>query len=442
MKDERNVRHHRAEGARWRPAALLLAAVLIAVSMPFFGKSVFAADPDPVDVFLPCSLTVDSSGIEMQDKQNVVVDLYRVAYLTPDDMYDTYHWAPTSVLDGLITIPEDTDREGWKVVTEDLVDLILGTAPEGKTQWTPTEAGGLADTFTVFNGQSAAQPDPTSYKITGKSLGEKIEGIPSGFYVVIARGNNVDKYVCTHEPNGEDPEHMTRTVTLATSEKYTYQYAAEMFALPTKDEEIDENGDPKTNTANGGEWHYDYPVVLKAEVRGRGGSLEIIKNLELYEYRKKEVGDNPRDIKDNVTFVFEVTAYENEASYKEFGDAARIIYHNFVSINYKDENGIKKAIVEDLPVGAYVVVKEVYSGRSYTATVEEDSAVIKPDEAAQVEFENKYDKTQGGGGSFVNNFKFATFTDEEGNSKNIWQPNRVDDNSTESTVVKPFESTK
>ena len=181
MKDERNVRHHRAEGARWRPAALLLAAVLIAVSVPFFGKSVFAADSEPVDVFQPCSLTVDSSGIEMQDKQNVVVDLYRVAYLTPDDMYDTYHWAPTSVLDGLITLPEDTDREGWKVVTEDLVDLILGTAPEGKTQWTPTEAGGLADTFTVFNGQSAAQPDPTSYKITGKSLEEKIEGIPVAF---------------------------------------------------------------------------------------------------------------------------------------------------------------------------------------------------------------------------------------------------------------------
>ena len=44
MKDERNVRHHRAAGARWRPAALLLAAVLIATSLPFFGKSVFAAD--------------------------------------------------------------------------------------------------------------------------------------------------------------------------------------------------------------------------------------------------------------------------------------------------------------------------------------------------------------------------------------------------------------
>ena len=110
MKDVRNVRHHRAEGARWRPAALLLAAVLIAVSVPFFGKSVFADDLEPVNIYQDCSLTVDSNGIDMQDKENVVVDLYRVAYLIPDEMYDTYHWAPTSVLDGLITLPEYTDR--------------------------------------------------------------------------------------------------------------------------------------------------------------------------------------------------------------------------------------------------------------------------------------------------------------------------------------------
>ena len=424
MKDERNVRHHRAAGARWRPAALLLAAVLIAVSVPFFGKSVFAADPGPVYVYQPCSLTVNSSGVSGQDEGNVVVDLYRVAYLTPDDTYDTYHWAPTSALPEDFPLPEYTDREGWKAVTEDLVDLILGKAPEGQTQWTPSEAGGLADSFTEFNGPSTAQPDESSYKITGKSLDEKIEGIPSGFYVIIARGSNVDKYVCAHEPNTSDPEHMTKTVTLATSEKYTYQFAAEMVAVPTKDKE-----DGEANTANRGEWIYDSAVVLKPEIRGRGGSLVIIKDLELYEYRKKEVGDNPRDIKDNATFVFEVTAYESEASYKELGDAARI-YHNHITINYNDESGTKNAIVEDLPVGAYVIVKEVYSGRSYTETVQARDAVIQPDDVAYVEFENKYDKTQGGGGSFVNNFKFSNETG--------WEGNRVDDNSTGSTVVKPF----
>ena len=155
----------------------------------------------------------------------------------------------------------------------------------------------------------------------------------------------------------------------------------------------------------------------------------IIKDLELYEYRKKEIGDNPRDIKDNATFVFEVTAYESEDSYKQFGDAARI-YNNYITINFNDESGTKNALVKDLPVGAYVIVKEVYSGRSYTETVKEKAAVIQPDDVSYVDFENKYDKTQGGGGSFVNNFKY---TDETG-----WEGNRVDDNSTGSTVVKPF----
>ena len=422
MKDERNVRHHRAEGARWRPAALLLAAVLIAVSMPFFGKSVFAADPEPVDVFQPCSLTVDSSGIEMQDKQNVVVDLYRVAYLTPDDMYDTYHWAPTSALPSDFPLPEYTDREGWKAVTENLVDLILGTAPEGETQWTPSEAGGLADSFEEYSGQSTAQPDTASYKITGVGLGEPVEDIPSGFYMIIARGNDVDKYVSVHEADGSDPEHMTRTVTLAMTGKYKYQFAAEMFALPTRDME---GAEP--NTANPVKWQYDYPVVLKPEVRELGGNLEIIKDLELYEYRKKTVGENPRDIKDNATFVFEVSAFD------KYSDAR--IYHNYVTINFNDENffeenGRKRVLIEDLPVGSRVEVIEVYSGRSYTATVQSKSTVIQPDTVAQVEFENKYDKTQGGGGSFVNNFKYT--------NENGWEVNRVDDNSTKSTVEKSF----
>lgn len=426
MKDERNVRHHRAEGARWRPAALLLAAVLIAVTVPFFGKSVFAADPGPVDIYQDCSLTVDSTGIAAQDEGNVVVDLYRVAYLTPDNQYDTYHWEPTSLLQDDITLPEYTDREGWKAITEELVDKILGEAPEGLTQWNPSDVDCLANSFIEYSGQSDGQPDMNSYKITGVGLREAKE-IPSGFYVIIAHGSNVDKYVCTHEFTDSDPDYMTKTVTLATSDKYTYQFAAEMVAVPTK---LIEDGE--ANTANTVAWQYDPTVVLKPEIRGRGGTLEIIKNLELYEYRRKEVGDNPRDIKDTATFVFEVSAYENESSYTP---GATPIYHNYVSINYKDENGIKKAIVEDLPVGAYVVVKEVYSGRSYTAIVEEDSAVIKPDEAAQVKFKNEYDKTQGGGGSFVNNFKY---TDENG-----WEGNRVKDNSvsddgTEPEVVKPF----
>ena len=421
MKDVRNVRHHRAEGARWRPAALLLAAVLIAVSVPFFGKSVFADDLEPVNIYQDCSLTVDSNGIDMQDKENVVVDLYRVAYLIPDEMYDTYHWAPTSVLDGLITLPEYTDREGWKAVTEDLADLILGIAPESQKQWEPSDVGGLADSFTDYTPGDPV--DATSYIIRNVDLGKKVS-VPSGFYMIIARGKDVNKYICRYESGENDPEHMTRTVTLAKSDKLTYLFAAEMIAVPTRDMEGAES-----NTANPVKWEYNPTVYLKAGIRKLCGDLVIIKDLELYEYRKKEIGDNPRDIKDNATFVFEVTAYESEDSYKQFGDAARI-YNNYITINFNDESGTKNALVKDLPVGAYVIVKEVYSGRSYTETVKEKAAVIQPDDVSYVDFENKYDKTQGGGGSFVNNFKY---TDETG-----WEGNRVDDNSTGSTVVKPF----
>ena len=350
-----------------------------------------------------------------------------MAYLIKDDTYDTYHWAPTSVLDGLITLPEYTDREGWKAVTEDLADLILGIAPESQKQWEPSDVGGLADSFTEYTPGDPV--DTTSYIISGVGLGETVS-VPSGFYVIIAHGENVNKYVCRHESDDSDPEYMTRTVTLAKSEKLTYLFAAEMIAVPTRDMEGAE-----ANTANPVEWEYDPEVILKPGIRELRGDLVIIKDLELYEYRKKEVGDNPRDIKDNATFVFEVSAYKNEDSYTP---EATPIYHNYVSITYNDEYGIKKALVEDLPVDSYVVVTEVYSGRSYTATVDTDTAVIKPDETAQVKFENTYDERHGGGGSFVNNFKYV----EHDDNSTGWEANRVDDNSEESTIVKPFESTK
>ena len=87
MKDERNVRKHRTAGGRWAPAAVLLAAVLLVLSVPFGGKPAYAVDLDA-----NCSLEVTPGSVTMAEDlatANVVIDLYRVADAVPVTGYDT-----------------------------------------------------------------------------------------------------------------------------------------------------------------------------------------------------------------------------------------------------------------------------------------------------------------------------------------------------------------
>jgi hypothetical protein len=181
--------------------------------------------------------------------------------------------------------------------------------------------------------------------------------------------------------------------------------------VPTKDPWND-----VVNSANPGKWDPSVEVYLKPAVLGVGGDLEIVKMLDTYEYRKKTNEGKTRNIIDNATFVFEVTAYESNA------EGAPVVFHDFVSTTFTDSTS-RKVLVQDIPVGSYVVVEEVYSGRSYHATVDTvQTTMITPDQTAVVKFRNDYDGRHGGGGSVTNNFKFDA---------DNWTVEQISDNSTE-----------
>ena len=452
MKDERNVRHRRTAGGRWRPAAIILAAVLMAVSVPLFGNTAYA---DPVDLTQDCSLTITSSASTEQDKAlldeaNVVVDIYRVADAIPDDMYDTYHWEPIDLLrDRGVEIPEGLDRAGWRQKTTEITNLMLGdSASVGQTQWNPKEI-----TDALINKISVPEDGSDDSRMKENNpLGVKITGLKAGIYLLIPHGNNITNYCSTNKAAVANdnaamdatsdvavtnPASLSPTVMLARSSKRTYQFAPELVALPTK--APNEQGEIMTSNRPY-EWIYDASgdaaIVLKPAQLGVGGDLEIIKDLDTYEYRKKTNEDGTRNIIDDATFVFEVKAYESEETYKRYldqGTTAPMIYHNFVSIEF-NESSNKNALVRNLPVGSYVIVEEVYSGRSYSATVETTkTATIAADQAVSVEFENTYDERHGGGGSLTNNFKYGD---------NGWEAKRVSDNSTDQEVVKEFPGLK
>lgn len=444
MKDEKSVRHRRTAGFRKRLAAIVLAAVFMSVFVPFCSEPVFAN----VDLSNPCSLTVtipsDIISDEEAQEAQLVVDLYRIAYATPDEEgFDTYHWMTVGSIGDQLQLPEGMDRSGWTEKTAEAAKLILGS---GNNQWDPAEVpGALANTFVPIASDTTGT---AGVKAEGMAVNVPITGLTPGIYLIIPRGNNIKEYASVNQSASsgdgysdsaaedataaaaqEDVSAVSDIVTLARSDRNTYQFAPQLIALPTK-EALDTG---EINTATPSDWIYDTSIVLKPSQMAAGGDLEIVKDLDTYELRKKNNSEGvSHDVIDDATFVFEVSAYASEDIYRqalENGEEAPRIYHDFKSITFKDAYE-KNILIQDIPVGSYVVVTEVYSGRSYSATVDTtQTTVIKPDEPATVTFKNTYDGRHGGGGSVTNNFKYG----ESG-----WDRESVDqvsDNSTEAEHI-------
>lgn len=410
MKDERNVRRSRAAGRRWQPVAILLAAVLMVLSVPLGLKSAHADETEPyepIDLLKECGLTVnpvDPIVSEYADDiatANVVIDLYRVADAKEMGGYDTYDWEINEPFSSIGEIDGKIDNEGWKKLAQKAADIVLGTAPEGQTEWDPT-----ANTEKI----------DSSLKSTDNPAGTEITGLKAGLYLVIAHGKDVKKYATTVT---DEAAGTSGTATIANSKAYSYKFAPELVSLPTKTPYPDEETGT-INTANPGNWIYSPTIKLKPSQEVRLGNLEIVKTLDDYADREKKTGDNPRLMKDPATFVFKMTVYEDESK-------ANVIKEDYFSAVF-DEYGTKTIMVEGLPVDSFVVVKEEYSGRNYSAKVEEGSATIVANETAQVPFENYYDDREGGGGAVTNKF---TNSEEAGK----WKWEQVSDSSTDGTVI-------
>ena len=69
--------------------------------------------------------------------------------------------------------------------------------------------------------------------------------------------------------------------------------------------------------------------------------------------------------------------------------------------------GRESVILDRIPAGAEVTVKEVYTGSSYQLTVPGDrTAVISAEEIVSVEFENEYDGRRTNGHGIKNQFVY------------------------------------
>lgn len=389
MKDERHVRQRRAAGARWRPAAILLAAVLVFLSLPLAGKAADVTSGVPNG-----SLKVAPGNDQLiQDlaKANVRVDIYRIANAQRVSGYDTYEFIPTQPFNGL-SIPNspDTTNEQWVALAQEAAGIVLGTSDDA--EWNPSETADAIQRAepTVFYSQ-----EPNSGSSGDGNTVASFPELPLGMYLVLAHGDGIADYAKKTE-DGSD-------VTIARTDVHEYTFSPVLITIPTKGKEIVE-GVERINTANTGPWLFNVEASLKPKVEDMNGNLAIIKTLENYEEHEiSAVADGTvTQVADDATFVFEVSGYPNQENYES--KSPTVIYHDFISIVFKGA-GERKALISNLPVGMYVEVSEVYSGRKYSSH-EAQFATIGARSEVEVRFRNTYDDKTGGGGSVTNKFSY------------------------------------
>lgn len=157
--------------------------------------------------------------------------------------------------------------------------------------------------------------------------------------------------------------YLVQAETVQTSE-YTYDFTPYLVSLPN-------NYYSKENPDD--TWVYDVTTGMKPQQTQRYGDLEIVKDLTEYNASLKDA-----------LFVFQVEGTRHGEK----------VYSDVVSIKF-NQAGEKSVLVEDLPAGTDVTVKEVYAGGSYSNTSgETQKAVIfakgVKDNPASVSFTNTY----------------------------------------------------
>lgn len=211
--------------------------------------------------------------------------------------------------------------------------------------------------------------------VAGIGMDEKLD-LTNGLYLAVPHGKDLTDYT-KQNMRGE-------TYTLAQSPTKEYYFSPILFSLPTK-----ENINGEISTGNG-EWIYDSTITLKVEEEPRKGSLEIVKTLDRFD-------DNGP-----ATFVFSIEAYEDESR-------ETLVYSNVESI-VMNGAGQERVVLENcIPIGATVVVREVYSGASYQVVGTDTRTVtIAPldQPAASVAFENDSNDTDHHGSSVNNRYTY------------------------------------
>ncbi|SFH97921.1 hypothetical protein SAMN04487830_11547 [Pseudobutyrivibrio sp. OR37] len=183
------------------------------------------------------------------------------------------------------------------------------------------------------------------------------------------------------------------------SDAYKYTFTKSIISVPSSylvqgSTKLDENG-MIIEAPTSDKWLYNVDVALKSEAEPRFGSIQIDKTLKNF---NKSLG--------NAAFVFEVTATVDD----------EIVFSNVYTMNF-DSAATQSIKVDNLPATAKVIVKEVYTGASYSVDSNASASkevTVDASKVQKVDFTNDYDnRLELGGISVENRFEY----DENGQIK-------------------------
>lgn len=364
-----------------------------------------------LDAGRACRLTVNVTGAEtdaveelqlsQMPNEEIVIDLYKVADIEPDQDHDDYRY-------GSFGIFEADGEEPLRTQANELLGLRLEQKDAGE-RWDAL-AQELARTI-------LSNPDLVCTESGIANTPMDLEG--PGLYLVLVRGADLsrkeDYFKVEAMQGGAQGE--THIVTRVCSAGYEYTFTPALVSLPEHLE----------NEAEGGyEWIYDVTLSPKHGTGYRLGSLRIEKELLSY---VESTGGKPAS---PATFVFKI-----DCSYidQENRIGGEFEYHDVVSMNFGGY-GTQSIVIENtFPVGAEVTVEEIYSGASYGIVGESRKTVpIEAGEEAEVtvRFLNDYNHSGNGGGAVENSFELVVdaagrpVTDAEGRLQWTWKQRKAD----------------
>ena len=298
-----------------------------------------------VDVERACSLTIDAGSSEF-NRDLEKANAVVDLYLVAAATGEDHGIAAWRLLAPYteLKLREDMLREDWRALAQTALETA---ASEGVPM---VKGAPLGSEITDTDGGSALTP---------------------GIYLAVVRPKNVEdpaEYMLSMSVgNGERRQSVTRVE----SDEFLYTFLPELVELPAFDAD-------ETNP-------YHRTISVKPERTARFGKLEIVKTLKGFG------GTDPQ------VFLFDVSAMLG----------GRSVYSDTVTLRFRAE-GEKKAVIEHIPIGATVTVKEIYSGASCVLTsAAEQTAQISLSENAQVHFTNEYREQELVGGAIVNHFEYV-----------------------------------
>ncbi len=372
-----------------------------------------------LDLTRTITLTIEPSGsatfkTDLNDYALYAYDIYKVADAVQDTGFSSFHFE----ISGTGAFADLTNSMPLGYDDLPRLDPETGTVVGDANLW--SKYAQRAAQFVLDHSIA-----PTTTVVAVKDIASTVT-LPAGLYLVLARSNNdpltvhgknilPDKtdYFNSLEDASTTPS-TTKLVTQVRSTEYLYSFMPELIVLPFPQSEIPSGSSVTPVSTAGGHWEYSVKAVLKPTRELRYGNLKVVKDLNIYNDTENTAQVEP------VSFVFRVQVEKKRMDSSGTGTATEVTEYSFddyIMFTFTAPDEEICLFEEKFPVGARVLVTEVYSGAGYVlnsaktvGSLSDDSFVILPIENEKspitATFANKVENELIHGYGVLNQYQF------------------------------------